>query len=136
MFLPMDKKIAFWNLVVDAKSMLDDMFDSLEKIVNVVESGSYAKHPLNSPAIALVREVRDGEHGQLLRALRTKFHDIYARLQAAKGDDAAVFKLILEVGALLPGIAKLDEQMDEMHKTMDELHKTIEQRIKAFVERN
>jgi hypothetical protein len=129
MDFPMEKKMVFIVLVSNLKNALDEMLTDLSRILEYTENTDFSKQPINHMTAKFVREIYDGEHGQLLRTTRTQVHDIYDRLRDSGGDTQIVLGIIAEIAQLMPAVTRLDAQLIEMR---DE----INNREKAIIEMN
>lgn len=129
MEFPMEKKLVFVVLVSNLKAALDEMLTDLTGIFEYTERADFSRQPINAMTARFVKEIYEGEHGQLLRATRTKVHDIFDRLRDCGGDTDIVLGIIDEVAKLMPDVTRLDAQLVEMR---DE----INNRSKAVIEMN
>lgn len=125
MEFPMEKKMAFIVLVSKLKAALDEMFTDLSNLVAHTEKADFSRQPVNAMAAKFIREIYDGEHGQLLRATRTQLHDIFDRLRDSGGDTDIVLGIIDEVAKLMPDITRLDAQLVEMREEIDNRSKAV-----------
>ena len=129
MEFPMEKKLVFVVLVSNLKAALDEMLTDLTAIFEYTERADFSRQPMNAMTARFVKEIYEGEHGQLLRATRAKIHDIFDRLRDCGGNTDVVLGIIEEVAQLMPDVTKLDTQLNEMK---DE----INNRSKALIETN
>jgi hypothetical protein len=129
MEFPLEKKLVFVVLVSNLKASLDEMLTDLTSIFEYTEKADFSRQPINAMTAKFVKEIYEGEHGELLRATRLKVHDIYDRLRDSGGNTKVVLGIIDEVATLMPDVTKLDAQLTEMR---DE----INNREKAIIEMN
>jgi hypothetical protein len=129
MEFPLEKKLVFVVLVSNLKRALDEMLTDLTGIFEYTERADFSRQPMNAMTARFVKEIYEGEHGQLLRTTRSKIHDIFNRLRDCGGNTDVVLGIIEEVAQLMPDVTRLDTQLNEMK---DE----INNRSKALIEMN
>jgi hypothetical protein len=125
MEFPLEKKLVFVVLVSNLKAALDEMLADLSGLIEYVESKDFSRQPINAMAAKYIREIYDGEHGQLLRTTRTKVHDIFDRLRDCGGNTEVVLGIIDEVAQLMPDVTRLDAQLVEMRDEVNNRSKTV-----------
>jgi UTP:GlnB (protein PII) uridylyltransferase len=125
MEFPIEKKLVFVVLVSNLKASLDEMFTDLSGLVEYVNKADFSRQPMNDMTAKYIREIYAGEHGQLLRALRTQVHSIYDRLRDCGGNTDTVLDIIDEVAKLMPNVTRLDAQLSEMHDEINNRSKTV-----------
>jgi hypothetical protein len=121
----MEKKVMFIVLVSNLRRALDEMLADLSGIFACVENADFSKQPINAMTAKFVKEIYEGEHGQLLRATRLKLHDIYDRLRDSGGETVVVLGLVEEVAQLMPDVTRLEAQLTEMRVEIDKREKTL-----------
>jgi hypothetical protein len=121
----MEKKVMFIVLVSNLRRALDEMLSDLSGIFAYVENADFSKQPINAMTARFVKEIYEGEHGQLLRATRLKLHDIYDRLRDSGGETAVVMGLVEEVAQLMPDVTRLEAQLTEMRVEINKREKTL-----------
>lgn len=125
MEFPMEKKLVFVVLVSNLKNALDEMLTDLTGIFEYTERADFSRQPMNAMTARFVKEIYDGEHGQLLRTTRTKVHDIFDRLRDCGGDTDIVLGIIDEVAKLMPDVTRLDAQLVAMREEIDSRSKAV-----------
>lgn len=121
----MEKKVMFIVLVSNLRRALDEMLSDLSGIFACVENADFSKQPINAMTAKFVKEIYEGEHGQLLRATRLKLHDIYDRLRDSGGETVVVLGLVEEVAQLMPDVTRLEAQLTEMRVEISKREKTL-----------
>ena len=121
----MEKKVMFIVLVSNLRRALDEMLSDLSGIFACVENADFSKQPINAMTARFVKEIYEGEHGQLLRATRLKLHDIYDRLRDSGGETVVVLGLVEEVAQLMPDVTRLEAQLTEMRVEISKREKTL-----------
>ena len=125
MEFPIEKKLVFVVLVSNLKNALDEMFTDLSNLVKYTENANFSKQPINAMTAKFVKEIYEGEHGQLLRALRTQMHSIFDRLRDCGGNTEIILGIIDEVAKLMPDVTRLDAQLIEMRDEIDNRSKAV-----------
>jgi len=125
MEFPMEKKLVFVVLVSNLKSALDEMLADLTAIFEYTENTDFSRQPINAMTAKFVKEIYEGEHGELLRATRLKVHDIFDRLRDCGGNTEIVLGIIDEVAKLMPDVTRLDKQLTEMRDEINNRSKTL-----------
>jgi hypothetical protein len=115
----------FIVLVSNLRRALDEMLSDLSGIFACVENADFSKQPINAMTAKFVKEIYEGEHGQLLRATRLKLHDIYDRLRDSGGETVVVLGLVEEVAQLMPDVTRLEAQLTEMRVEISKREKTL-----------